>query len=1215
MPKLKGGKGKGPSTSTASAGSKKKSQHKQGQRRDIRKVKDLKELDSKTTAAMKAEEERRRRRQAKAIPAPPSAIPAAAGPGGSGVAGVLHLARPVVDGGAGPAVIHGAQRQQQQPQVIEVVSSDDEIVATGSVDHHGPAGNVAIATQQQQRLLPAFMMPGGAARTIGNPATASTAALGPGMHPGMINRAALSAAANGGRVAPAGGTAAAKPVLASSTSSSSIIVVSSDDEAGSGGGGGGGGAAAPKKRTRKVANGKAIKLKQVATFTNDSENSADAKGNVLINFLREKGEESDAMLVPELAKVVKPHQIGGIRFMWENIVETDELYKGSDGFGCILAHSMGLGKTIQVVSFVHTLVSRFKDQGVKVLIIVPVNTITNWRNEFEKWIHKKHRCPVFVLGDAAKAAAKTIQKRVKTLQDWDAKKGVLIMGYELFRILTQPTTKGQEREKKRGRPKGQKHVIDLEAEDKFDALNETCYKILVNPGPDVVICDEGHRIKNKDASISKALKAIKTKRRAVLTGYPLQNNLEEYWCMVDFVRPDFLGTLPEFNNRFANPIKNGQCSDSKEEDKEFMRDRSFVLHHMLEGFVQRRDEGILVGTLPRKAEFVIPIRLSPVQEDLYKRYLEHRMSGSDAHASSLFKSYHTLAKVWNHPDLLLAEVQSGYAKAKKEHAQYVASATAAGAAMPPPPELDSSIKWAAPAFSGYQPGTAESSGKVLVALEILEQACLAGDKTLIFSQSLETLSMLEQLLQARVIPGNPYGDCWEPENTYFRLDGSTAASERQRMIDTFNKPGNTAHNVFLLSTKAGGLGINLIAANRVVLLDSAWNPCHDAQAVCRVFRYGQKKQCFVYRLISSGTMEMKIYQRQIHKTAMSNHVVDSEDAERHFSQDELSKLFEYTESPQVQISDPLNGDDPAMQAVCAKAAYWITEQPFQHQSLLVEREKEAMNQKQKRLALKSYKRAAASTSAEAAALDPTSWQMKRSLAQQKPTSLVKLETWTDQKSGHSWRAVRNVKSTGEHDAKYWYNTVTREVQWIHPMITTGQMASSLGGGAFHQLFTGGAGSAKIQQQSYTVSGTGGGGGAAGCGGGGGDAFQHMFTGGGGGGSSGAAYASGGIMPQQLQSFHHQQQPQQQLFGGGNIFSAGGGVSMQPQAAGFGGGSIFSSNLASATHLQGNASAAGTAGSAMTFPSNLAALASGDWDKKGNGKDGKKEGAKGNPIVF
>jgi len=140
--------------------------------------------------------------------------------------------------------------------------------------------------------------------------------------------------------------------------------------------------------------------------------------------------------------------------------------------------------------------------------------------------------------------------------------------------------------------------------------------------PDLVICDEGHRIKNNMANIAKTLQKIATKRRVVLTGYPLQNNLTEYWCMVDFVRPSYLGTKAEFSNMFERPIMNGQCMDSTREDVKLMRYRAHVLHSLLEGFVQRRGHDVFYGQLTLKQEYIVLLKMSPVQKELYLAFME-----------------------------------------------------------------------------------------------------------------------------------------------------------------------------------------------------------------------------------------------------------------------------------------------------------------------------------------------------------------------------------------------------------------------------------------------------------------------------------------------------------------------------------------------------------------------------------------------------------------
>jgi SNF2 family DNA or RNA helicase len=206
----------------------------------------------------------------------------------------------------------------------------------------------------------------------------------------------------------------------------------------------------------------------------------------------------------ELRDVLKPHQIEGIQFVWKNMVTLSRT-------GCILAHSMGLGKTLQMIAF---LLSYFRHSGPRTtgLIICPTTVAHNWSKEFKKWLNAETWKELKIL-PVMDRTLKTSSDRMHLLKIWMEQGGVLIIGYSMYRHI----------------------LLEVLRNVPFGLLGqEVVYRALMNPGPSVVICDEGHIIKNQNSVISRLLKMIKTYRRICLTGYPLQNNLMEYWCMVRF---------------------------------------------------------------------------------------------------------------------------------------------------------------------------------------------------------------------------------------------------------------------------------------------------------------------------------------------------------------------------------------------------------------------------------------------------------------------------------------------------------------------------------------------------------------------------------------------------------------------------------------------------------------------------------------------------------
>ncbi|KAL1400261.1 hypothetical protein pipiens_007576 [Culex pipiens pipiens] len=1132
---------------------------------------------------------------------------------------------------------------------------------------------------------------------------------------------------------------------------------------------------------------------------NDTYNVPDDKGRVVINVGHAEGEE-DIFLAPQIARIIKPHQIGGVRFLFDNIIESIERYDTSTGFGCILAHSMGLGKTLQLVCFSDIFLRHTSSKTV--LIIMPINTLQNWLNEFNTWLPedpessplKNHgevrprNFKIFILNDSHK----TLKSRAKVVLEWAKNGGVLLIGYEMYRLLSQKKMT-KKKKKKKGEPEVKEEEKESTEEQKnmFDEIHEA----LVKPGPDLVVCDEGHRIKNSHASISVALKQIKSKRRVVLTGYPLQNNLLEYWCMVDFVRPNYLGTKTEFSNMFERPIQNGQCIDSTPQDIKLMRYRAHVLHSLLLGFVQRRSHSVLQTSLPQKEEYVMLIRMSEFQRKLYTVFM-NEVVRTKAVPNPL-KAFAVCCKIWNHPDVLYnflkqSERDLDLEIEEPEPAPAVkaaASTLPAIAAVPEPPppqavpavpeppkkeekekkkpgkkpaapkppkplalkkdgtprkprttkkqqeamkvqqaqqqqavgkdgkivpaatvspstlnkdpapavvenpvpdpnvvkqeypaypqqqqqqgmypgyqqqqqpqgqqggyqtgqpgappynqqpfnqgmmnqdpngynnygnqygtsdpynsygnnyygrndynnynqgyqggyggydqgyqnnyggssnyyypqqqqqqqqpqadqaavtqqqanaqfadqpsledlkdppiktedeesaeikeekpaaeivdmdtkkviseaadavkqevevvkkeggeegvvkteiktepglegvkvekegmegsgeapvasvkmevkeedvkkeegvtevkkeleegekevkkegeevkkeeegsekeetsekmkeETDESklkedllkiedeckgkdakdggkdkdgkgkdkdkdkdeipYEWAFELMKGYIPDLLESSPKMEIFFYILNESIKLGDRMLVFSQSLLTLNLIERFLQKSKIPGTE--NHWGKNTSYYRLDGSTTAQEREKLINEFNSNPNI--HLFLVSTRAGSLGINLVGANRVVVFDASWNPCHDTQAVCRVYRYGQKKPCFVYRLVVDNCLEKKIYDRQINKQGMSDRIVDECNPDAHLSMKEVTSLC-YDDGEESEVKDFSEDKekyiDVVMKSLLEKYSKQLTKAPFAHESLLIDRKEKKLSSAEKRQAQRGY---------------------------------------------------------------------------------------------------------------------------------------------------------------------------------------------------------------------------------------------------------------------
>ncbi|EYU39777.1 hypothetical protein MIMGU_mgv1a0201931mg, partial [Erythranthe guttata] len=609
----------------------------------------------------------------------------------------------------------------------------------------------------------------------------------------------------------------------------------------------------------------------------------------------------------------------------------------------------------KVIAFLYT-VMRSMDLGLKTaLIVTPVSVQHNWRHEFMKWKPSELKpLPTFMLEDVPR------EKRVELLTKWRTKGGIFLIGYTAFRNLSLG-----------------KYVKDQDSAKQIsDALQA---------GPDILVCDEAHTIKNTKADTTQALKQVKCRRRIALTGSPLQNNLMEYYCMVDFVREGFLGSSHEFRNRFQNPIENGQHTNSTAED--------------LKGFVQRMDTSVVKKDLPPKTVFVIAVKLCPLQRKLYKRFLDVHHFTKDKAASddekifktSFFAAYQTLARIWNHPGILQLSRENKnrvkYEDVEDCLANDSSSDENTDCNVISGEKLDnphSKTKDALPNEDWWSDNLEKNSyeevdysGKMVLLLDILRMCSDIGDKALVFSQSLLTLDLIEFHLSKSPLSTKDE-KCWKKGKDWYRLDGKTESSERQKLVERFNEPLNKRVKCVLISTRAGSLGINLPSANRVIIVDGSWNPTYDLQAIFRVWRYGQTKPVFAYRLMAHATMEEKIYKRQVTKEGLSARVVDRQQVHRTMSREEMLHLFEFgddgknadvmhevrreqvvTESSTLKQELPLHlgipSDKLMRDLISRHHPSWISNY-HEHETLLQENKDEKLSKEEQDLAWEVYQK-------------------------------------------------------------------------------------------------------------------------------------------------------------------------------------------------------------------------------------------------------------------
>lgn len=606
------------------------------------------------------------------------------------------------------------------------------------------------------------------------------------------------------------------------------------------------------------------------------------------NFIKElmnPGEIPDYELPVAIKATLRSYQKAGVN--WLHFLNKYNLHG-------ILCDDMGLGKTLQTICIVasdhHNRMERHKieplpeTRRLPSLVVCPPLVMGHWEQEVKQYAP--------FLSVAVYAGLPMVRAPLRVHFDTA---DVVVTLYDVVR-----------------------NDIDFISEKNFN------YAVL----------DEGHIIKNAHSKLSRAVKRIQAFHRLILTGTPIQNNVLELWSLFDFLMPGFLGTEKYFQEKFLKPIAASRNlkTSSKEQEKGALALEA--LHKQVLPFMLRRLKSEVLNDLPPKLIQDRYCELSEIQHALYSDYqrkkkvdLKDALEGGDVEESGkqhIFQALQYLRKVCNHPALVLSKDHPNYNQVEKflkESRSDIDDIRHAPKLM----ELRNLLIECGIGVTGStgKKSLSEAQQRQQEQQQLLLEGVISQHRALIFCQMREMLDKVELDLLKKHLPNV----------TYMRLDGSTEPRMRQQMVQKFNL--DPSIDVLLLTTKVGGLGLNLTGADTVIFVEHDWNPMNDLQAMDRAHRLGQTRAVNVYRLVTRGTVEEKIMSLQKFKVNVASTVVSQQNNSlSNMDTDQLLDLFDVEERGDTKedkgedesgVMD-LGLGDKAKKALGSLAEMWDTEQ-------------------------------------------------------------------------------------------------------------------------------------------------------------------------------------------------------------------------------------------------------------------------------------------------